>query len=947
MSRRKARAPRPTDPDTFWSSAKPEAIIKRLGSRSLLLDSSIARAIRDRAAAFLLTDPSRAAALASALFAAVRRRAAGPDAQTRAIAWRCRAEADLFTGRLRSARRAYEHATAEAEAARLHELLGQLLVGRVHVLSVMGAGAEAALLADRAERLLRKTGDLTYLGKLHMNRGNAFYQKDQYHEAYEAYRKAAQVFQRAGVRDATWVGLLMNQAIACTNLSRVEEARKIFMRTEKHCERLDLESLGAHAGYNRAFLEALRGDYRQALSLLERAGATFERQGVLDMTAATQRARAEIYLELGMPEEASGLARAAAEAFSRQDMVLDAVLSHVHEARGLLLSGKAEEAIPILMEADRFYKHRGIRPHRAATLLHQARCAFLLGENARSAALARRAHGIFKRLGMLKARSEAGRMMAETWLARGRPKKAEQLLGPALAESRVQPTGERLELWALAGQISRARGRRREAARRLRRAVAYLEAQRRLIPGTELRARAFEDRVRVYHDLISLALETPTPRFSTLFRLAEAARARGFRDRMSHAGASARHMVIAKRAKLGSMVRRLEQAEFPEKGTPNPTTLGQLRAQVHALEKEIGDQIRRAEGTHPGAPAWHGAASPASTARLLRRDEALIEYFVVGEKVLAFVLRPRRQIFRVLPVGTKILQGLLERVCFQIGAMTLSLERPRGDPAFLRRATEVALRDLHTALLAPLNDVLPPKGRLIFVPHRSLHRVPFECLYDGSGYLCDRYVISRCPAADFLLRRTSRSRRRRRLVLICGTIQSGPAAVAAELETVASFFSSDETRILRDAPTAEILSAMRGCRVLHLSAHGVFREDNPLFSRLSTGDGALFLADMLGGHLSAELVVLSACNSGQVFTGQGDDLSGVAHGFLAAGARQLVASLWRVHDKATRTLMEGFYRHYTTDAKKDPARALAEAGRDMREEWNHPFYWGSFSVHGA
>jgi len=181
-------------------------------------------------------------------------------------------------------------------------------------------------------------------------------------------------------------------------------------------------------------------------------------------------------------------------------------------------------------------------------------------------------------------------------------------------------------------------------------------------------------------------------------------------------------------------------------------------------------------------------------------------------------------------------------------------------------------------------------------------------------------------------------------VVIAGS-RAGSPFIQSEARAVLECYGSVNGELLLDPMAEEALRSMQGARVIHLSAHGNFRADNPLFSTLHLGSGVLFLADILTVPLSAELVVVSACNSGQTFSGRGDALLGVAHAFLAANARRLVASLWRVHDQATAEWMELFHRLYRET--KDPMAAHRLTGQSLREKWPHPFYWGGFCLLGA
>ena len=145
--------------------------------------------------------------------------------------------------------------------------------------------------------------------------------------------------------------------------------------------------------------------------------------------------------------------------------------------------------------------------------------------------------------------------------------------------------------------------------------------------------------------------------------------------------------------------------------------------------------------------------------------------------------------------------------------------------------------------------------------------------------------------------------------------------------------------------------------MIHLATNGILNKSNPLFSfiQLETGDGQdgrLEVHEVFGLDLAADLVVLSACQTG-LGSGAlsdvpaGDDWVGLARAFLHAGAGNVVATLWPVDDWATAALMERFYG--AGDVASQPARALAAAQRALltTSATAHPFYWAGFVAVGG
>ncbi len=132
--------------------------------------------------------------------------------------------------------------------------------------------------------------------------------------------------------------------------------------------------------------------------------------------------------------------------------------------------------------------------------------------------------------------------------------------------------------------------------------------------------------------------------------------------------------------------------------------------------------------------------------------------------------------------------------------------------------------------------------------------------------------------------------------------------------------------------------------LIHLACHGQFRPDNPMFSSLHLADGWITVRDVCATRLNAELVTLSACETGVNQILPGEEILGLARGFLSAGAKSLVLSLWTVNDVATAGLMEDFYNNLQR-GKSIPA-SLRVAQIDLIKRGEHPYFWSPFFVIG-
>jgi CHAT domain-containing protein len=261
-------------------------------------------------------------------------------------------------------------------------------------------------------------------------------------------------------------------------------------------------------------------------------------------------------------------------------------------------------------------------------------------------------------------------------------------------------------------------------------------------------------------------------------------------------------------------------------------------------------------------------------------------------------------------------------------------------------------RKLYKRLFQPLESALN-KRNLIIVSHGTLHYLPVNALHDGGGYLIDRYSIRMMPSASAMKYLQERKADKSGGILIFGNPDLGDPKydleyAQKEATEVAKIRPKSKVFLRKEATEGMLRQYSKDYSYLHFATHGQFNPEAPLQSALLLApnpqyNGILTVDKLYSLNLNADLVTLSACETGLSKIANGDDLVGLTRGFLYAGSSSIVASLWKVDDLATSHLMMRFYMELDKTNKGD---ALRTAQLEMKKKYPHPYYWASFQLTG-
>ena len=479
-----------------------------------------------------------------------------------------------------------------------------------------------------------------------------------------------------------------------------------------------------------------------------------------------------------------------------------------------------------------------------------------------------------------------------------------------------------------------------DAIKDWRKAIDVIEAQRTSI-NTEASKIGFAGNTQdVYRRLIAGLFESGN--MQEAFEYVERSKSRALVDML----ASKKDFSVqaADEAKVRELLARVDQSEDEARSS---AYVSSPPADPKASETSAtrGDVRTTAlQGIAQAAPELSSLVSVSSTplAEIQQRiaeDEALVEYYYDDKSLFAFVLTTGG--LQTARLDANGLEG-------EVRLLRTVIEQPDSE-VYLHPAQR-----LYARLMQPIEPLLAGRTKLIVVAHGALHYLPFAALHDGSGFLVEKYSLRFLPSASVVKYLRPSRLTKPGGILAFGNPDLGDAKYDlrfAQDEALAVVQTMPQSRALVRSEATE--SALRqyapGFRYLHFATHGEFDAQAPLQSALvlakdGTGNGLLTVGKLYSMRLDADLVTLSACETGLGKIVSGDDVIGLTRGFLYAGASTIVASLWQVDDQATAALMTSFYEGLESNGKRE---ALHQAQLATKKKFPHPYFWAAFQLTGS
>ncbi|MCO6476885.1 MAG: CHAT domain-containing protein, partial [Phaeodactylibacter sp.] len=478
--------------------------------------------------------------------------------------------------------------------------------------------------------------------------------------------------------------------------------------------------------------------------------------------------------------------------------------------------------------------------------------------------------------------------------------------------------------------------------------------------------------------------ETGSPQYlGQAFGYAERSKALLLKEAMQLAGASLalgipESMLEAERRLNKAIIEKENRRYELQQRQEGQQAIHELNNEIFRLKQEhhqILDSIRQ---QYPKAHRLRYTAAPLTPGQiqeeLLVPGQALLQYFLGEENIFLFVIGAEESTLVKHPVE----EGLAEAVeAFRESIYGWSQSQ---EDSLARQYAGYAYR-LYQSLIQPVAHLLPE--HLIVIPDGILEYIPFEALlkepaapdaqsFAAYPYFIRSHQVSYAHSARLLqeMKEASFEAPRKWVLAFAPSFQDPPGQdislasrrrslgrLTSNIREVQYIKSLLRTRIYKgkDATLERFLADAPHYGIIHLATHAKANDEEGEYSYLAFTEipdtlqnELLYAKDLYSMRLPADMVVLSACESGIGELRRGEGVISLARGFSYAGARSLATTLWRVSDRESAALMQLFYKQLKAGKPKDEALRAAKLEFISRPGGTqaHPFFWAAFILSG-
>ena len=740
---------------------------------------------------------------------------------------------------------------------------------------------------------------------------------------------------------------------------------------------------------------------------LRRAISKFEQAAILSRQAGDKRSEALSLVGLGRVYDLVGEKQQALESYNQALPLVRAVGDRGMEATTLTNIGRVYDSLGEKQKALEFYNQalplrRAVedRGGEAITLSNMGGVYDSLGEKQKALEFYNQALPLLRAVGDRGGEAATLTNIGAVYNSLGEKQQALEFFHQALPLRRAvgDRGGEATTLSHLAF-LQRSQGNLDEALSQIESAITIIEDLRTKIGSQDLRASYFatvQGRYQFYIDLLmQLHQQQPNQGYDArALNASERTRARSLVEQLTEAGLDLKTglalALAAEEKRLTQALNAADQKRLTLLNHPQGYTnadLEAVKAEIDALLLQLQTleaKIRQANPAYANLKYPDPLTLAEIQTQILDDKTLLLEYALGKERSYLFLVSKTDLTTYELPAKAEI-----EAAVEQYRALLQS-------PNFTNLSQGKKLSQM---LLGPIAEELQGQ-RLAIVGNGKLQLLPFAALPWGSGtdlapLLASHEIVTLPSATSLAVQRQQWQNRPAAAQAVAvladpvfkandprlgGNTLQANAGDLSQLDSLIRNSCGDFERLPHTATEAEQILALvpdaqefsalgfeanyatatsprlSNYQIVHFATHGCI-QDNPLLSNLAlsffdaNGQKAetslLKLQDIYNLELNADLVVLSACQTGTGKEVQGEGVVGLTRGFMYAGARRVTVSLWSVNDRATASLMSDYYRQML-ERGLDPAAALRQAQLAMwqSESYRAPYYWAAFTLQG-